>query len=101
MGEISNNEINHMECRLHDSDINNNLITFKPKFLPTPKLHYYNNTNETVTKKIPPKEKGSEAKGTLKRNQLKRRHLHYPIRLWSQNQYWPTQTPAQRAHISG
>ena len=76
MGEISNNVINHLKCRLHDSDINNNLITFKPKFLPTPKLHYnYNNTNattqtvQTVTKKIPSREKGSET-GTLKRESV-------------------------------
>ena len=70
MGEIINNvKCNFIECRLDNTDSNNNLILIKPKFLPTPqtKLNYNNNSSQTVTKKSPPKEKGSGAKGALKR----------------------------------
>ena len=72
MGELRNNVTNYSQC-LHVSENNNNLINIKPKILPTPKLHYnYNNTNattQTVTKKIPSREKGSET-GTLKRESV-------------------------------
>ena len=68
-GIINNVKCNFIECRLDNTDSNNNLILIKPKFLPTPqtKLNYNNNSSQTVTKKSPPKEKGSGAKGALKR----------------------------------
>ena len=77
MGEIFDNVTNYIECRLHGSDDNNNLILINPKFLPTPKLKLnYNNNNsykspnfnfgKTVTKIHPAKVKGSGAKGALK-----------------------------------
>ncbi len=50
MGEILNNvKCNFIECRLDDTDSNNNLILIKPKFLPTPqtKLNYNNNSSES------------------------------------------------------
>ncbi len=71
MGEILNNECNFIECRLDDTDSNNNLILIKLKFVPTPKLklNYYNNSKspkcnfaQTVIKFSPPKEKGSRVK---------------------------------------
>ena len=79
MGEIFDNVTNYIECRLHDSDDNNNLILINPKFLPTPKLKLndYNNSEspncnfaKAVTKFSPPKVKGSGAKGALKRKSV-------------------------------
>ena len=80
MGEIiCDNVTNYIECRLHDSDDNTNLKLINPKFLPTPqtKLKYTNNSTspncnsaQTVTKFSPPKEKGSRAKGELKKKSV-------------------------------
>ncbi len=81
MGEMLNNvNNNYIECRLDDTDINNNLILIKPKFLPTPKpkLNYNNNLSESpncnfakaVTKFHPAKVKGSGAKGALKKKSV-------------------------------
>jgi len=65
---------NYIECRLDDTDINNNLILIKPKFLPTPqpKLNYNtNNTRaQTVTNFSPPKDKGSKARVALKKKSV-------------------------------
>ena len=75
MGEILNNECNVIECRLGNTDSNNNLILINPNFLPTPKLKLnYNNNNphasKAVTKIHPAKVKGSGAKGALKRKSV-------------------------------
>ena len=69
MGEILNNvECNFIECRLDDTDSNNNLTLIKPKFLPTPqtKLNYNNNSSEFQPAKV----KGSGAKGALKKKSV-------------------------------
>ena len=79
MGEICDNVTNYIECRLHDSDDNTNLILFNPKFLPTPqtKLKYNNNSKspncnsgKTVTKFQPAKDKDSSTKGELKKKSV-------------------------------
>ena len=81
MGEILNNvKCNYIECRLDDTDSNNNIILINPKFLPTPKLklNYNNYSSESpncnsakaVTKFSPPKEKSSRAKGALKKKSV-------------------------------
>ena len=107
MGEILNNTGNFIECRLDDTDSNNNLILINPKFLPTPKLklNYYNNSKspkcnfaQTVTKFSPPKEKGSGAKGALKNKAVETASVAFPIHLCHQNQCWPTQILEQQAH---
>ncbi len=68
MGEMLNNvKCNYIECRLDNTDNNNNIILIKANFLPTPKLklnYNYNsyespnfNSSKAVTKFSSPKEK--------------------------------------------